>query len=392
MRTNESGLLNPHQINALRDAIEKGAYDPSYVSSISGLGPVEQFEVAFAKAAGGKYALALSSCTAALHAALMALGIGPGDEVIVTPYTWGQSVAPVLFTGATAVFADIDHKTLNIDPNSVESRISNKTKAVIPVHIFGNPADMDALRSISEKHGLAVIADAAQAFGALSKGRKIGALGDAACFSLGRGKAVCGGEGGVLVTNNRQLYERAIALTQHPLRIFKEIISGSTLSFMDELNWNYRTHPLAAVLALADLHSAAERLSHRKSILNTVHQELESIPGIKPIFCYPDDSSAAYGIPLKYNSSELGGISRESFIEQFQDKGIIINSGPIYVPVHLRPTFQRDKKPWLKIVYHSTHQEGSCPVAEKRCKYEELLFFDACTIDRTDTNSTIEKL
>ena len=129
MKGYESGLISPVQAEALREAIKKGSYDPSYVSSISGSGPVEEFEKAFARATGGKYALALSSCTAALHTTLMAFGIGPGDEVIVTPYTWGQSVSPVLFVGATAVFVDIDAKTLNIDPESVENRISDRTRA-----------------------------------------------------------------------------------------------------------------------------------------------------------------------------------------------------------------------------------------------------------------------
>ncbi len=142
MKTNESGIINHAQSEALRHAIEKGACDPSYLTSISGSGPVEEFEQAFAKAAGCKYVVALSSCTAAIHTALMALGIGAGAEVVVSPYSWGQSVSPVLFTGATAVFADIDPDTLTIDPKSVEKRLSNRTKAIIPVHLFGNPANM----------------------------------------------------------------------------------------------------------------------------------------------------------------------------------------------------------------------------------------------------------
>jgi perosamine synthetase len=384
MRTNQSGLLNPHQIDALKDAIEKGVYDPSYVSSISGLGPVEQFEEAFPEAAGGKYALALSSCTAALHTALMALGIGPGDEVIVTPYTWGQSVAPVLFTGATAVFADIEAKTLTIDPKSVENRISKKTKAIIPVHIFGNPADMDALCSIAEKHRLAVIADAAQAFGALSKGRKIGSLGDAACFSLGRGKAVCGGEGGVLVTNSVNLYNRAVALTQHPLRAFREIVDECGTSFLDELNWNYRIHPLAAILGLADLKIADKRVAHRKRILNIVHQELKSTLGIKSIICYSGDSSAACGIPLTYDSEELRGIPRESLIEHLHSKSDMIQPGPVRRPIHLRSTFQCNNKSLHRVGPHHTHRKGSCLVAENRCELHELLLFDVCTLDNIE--------
>jgi perosamine synthetase len=372
-KTYESGLINPFQRRALLDAIEKGSSDPSFISALSGTGPVEEFEEAFARATGGKYALALSSGTAALHTALMASGIGPGDEVIVSPYTWGQSVSPVLFSGATVVFADIDPGTLTLDPVSVESRISNTTKAIIPVHLFGNPADMDTLCSIAERHGLAIIADAAQAFGALSKGRKIGSLGDAACFSLGRGKAVCGGEGGVLVTNSRSIYEQAIAVSQHPIRGYREILSDIDFPLSDELNWNYRIHPLAAVLALAELEVAKERIAYRRNILSTAHQELESIPHINPIHCYLGDSSAAYGIPLTFDCREIKGVSRQAFIESLESQGIMIQAGPVRVPIHLRPTFQQNNTSWLRVVPHPSHQKGSCHVAESRCEYQEML-------------------
>jgi len=305
----ESGLINRFQRDALIRAIESGSRDPSFLSSILGSGPVEEFEEKFARASGGEYAVALSSCTAAIHTALMPLEIAPGDEVVTTPYTWGQSVAPVLFTGATIVFADIDPKTMNIDPNSVADRVSPKTAAILPVHLFGNPADMDALHAIAERHNLAIISDAAQAFGALSKGRKIGSLGDVTCFSLGRGKAVCGGEGGVLVTNNRFIYEQAVAVSQHPLRAYRDIINDSIeVPFWDELGWNYRIHPLAAVLALADLEVAHKRISHRRSILKSIHREFESIPDLDSVNGYPGDRSASYGVPMTYSSSNVGVI------------------------------------------------------------------------------------
>jgi perosamine synthetase len=293
-------------------------------------------------------------------------------------------VSPVLFTGATAVFADIDPTTLTLDSNSVESRITNKTKAILLVHIFGNPADMDSLCLLAEKYGLAVIADAAQAFGALSKGRKMGSLGDAACFSLGRGKAVCGGEGGVLVTNDLQLYEKAIALTQHPFRAFREIVDGSDCLFLDELNWNYRIHPFAAILALADLQVVKERLAHRRKILYIVQQELECLPGINSVTCYPGDLTSAYGVPLTYDSGKFGRLSREKIIELLQAKGIVIQADPIRIPVYMRSTFKQHNNSWIRMVSHYTHKKGSCPKAEFRCKKQELSLFDACTMDRID--------
>jgi perosamine synthetase len=370
--TADSRLLNSAQRRALIRAIKRASCDASYLSSIAGSGPVEEFEEAFAKATGGKYALALSSCTAALHTALMAIGIGPGDEVIVSPYTWGQSVAPVLFTGATAVFADIDSKTLTLDPGSVEDRISSKTKAIIPVHIFGNPADMDALNQIAERHHLAVISDAAQAFGALSKGRKIGSLGDAACYSIGPGKAVFGGEGGVLVTSDRSLYEKAVALSQHPLRTFREV-TFSDFACMDELSWNYRIHPLAAVMALADLEVAPQRIAECRQALNSAYKAIEHIPGLEAIRSYPGDLSSAYRIPLTFDSQKAGGISREEFIHSLQERGLLVEAGPIRVPILLRQTFQNGDSGPYRVASHFSHLKGSCPAVEMRCEKTELV-------------------
>jgi len=385
MKTNKPQILNHDQFQALQHAIEKGAFDPTYLTSISGTGPVEEFEAAFARAVGGRHALALSSCTAAIHTALMALGIGPGNEVIVTPYSWGQSVAPVLFTGATAVFADIDPDTLAIDPESVESRLSSRTRAIIPVHIFGNPANMNALCTIAKRHGLAVISDSAQGFGALSEGRKIASLGDAACFSLGKSKAVCGGEGGVLVTNDKTLYERAVCISQHPLRAFRQVSSQIDLPFLDELNWNYRIHPLASIFALADLKAAFERIRHRQSILNTVCEGLEEVDGVNTISCYHGDFSAAYGVPLTYDFSDR--MSLQSTVEILHSSGLMIQSGPIRVPIHLRPTFQERRSLCGKqIVRHYTHKKESCPVAENRCENQELLLFGASILDKLDLN------
>lgn len=364
--------MNRPQYKAILKAMKKGLSDFSYVSSIEGDGPVKEFEETFARATGAKYGLAFSSCTAALHTALMTFGIGPGDEVIVSPYTWGQSVSPVLFTGATAAFADIDSSTLTLDPESVEEKISSKTKAIIPVHIFGIPADMDAICSIAKKHDLAVIADAAQAFGSLSKGRNIGSLGDVSCFSIGRGKAVYGGEGGVLVTNAEIIYEKAIAISQHPLRSHREILSYTDFSFQDGLRWNYRIHPFAAVLALADLEIAYERVESRKMIMRAVHAEIEHIPGVEPVYCAQSDIQSAYGIPLTYQG--LDGSHRESFVESFRSERIHIQPGPINIPVHLRPTFKKGGFPF-KVIPHASHRKNSCPVAEGRCKNHELIAY-----------------
>lgn len=367
----ESGFIKQGHVKVILDALTKGMTNSTYLSSISGLGPIREFEMAFAKAAGAQYALALSSCTAAIHTALMTLGIRNGDEVIVTPYTWGQSVAPVIFCGATAVFADIDPETCTIDPESIKSRITNETKAILPVHIFGIPADMDQICSIANNNNLYVISDAAQAFGALSKGRKIGSLGDVTCFSLGIGKGVFGGEGGVLVTNNGILYEKAVAISQHPLRAHREVLYDK-IPFMDELGWNYRIHPLSSLLALEGLKYAEARIFQRKEMQNRIQKKLQSNSYVKIIKSHPEDSSSAYSMPLTFNYMGDSGLSRESLIETLQSKSISVQAGPIKVPIHLRSTFHNVTNLSNRISTHITHRKGSCPVAEYRCEHQEL--------------------
>ncbi|WP_419656040.1 DegT/DnrJ/EryC1/StrS aminotransferase family protein [Desulfosarcina variabilis str. Montpellier] len=369
MNLSVAGLMSQDQAEAMTAAIEKAKKDPNYLFSLSGEGPVAEFEQAFAEAVGSKYALALSSCTASLHVALLACGIGPGDEVIVSPYTWGQSVAPVLFVGAIPVFADIDPDTCTLDPKSIVERISDKTKAILPVHIFGIPADMDRIVAFAKKNELAVISDAAQAFGALSKGRKLGGLGDVACYSLGRGKIVCGGEGGVLVTNNRQIYEKAILISQHPMRVFREIFDEME-NRINELNWNYRIHPLAAVLALADLGRTYEKIRHRREIIKTVASGLDGINSIKVLSRYHGDEPSVYGIPLSYSVCTNNNISRENFVDECNKYNIPIQVGPINIPIHYRKEFLNQE-----VLYNN------CPISVLRCKFQELFLIDAVTID-----------
>ncbi|HPI78091.1 MAG TPA: aminotransferase class I/II-fold pyridoxal phosphate-dependent enzyme, partial [bacterium] len=161
---------------------------------------VERFEKAFADYCGTKHCVAVNSGTAALHVALAAAGAGPGDEVIAPPYTFIATVSAIIQQNAVPVFADIDRDTLNIDPARVEEKITRRTKAVVPVHLFGLPADMDMITAIAKRRGIMVIEDACQAHGALYKGRKVGSMGDMACFSFQESKNMAAGEGGAIVT------------------------------------------------------------------------------------------------------------------------------------------------------------------------------------------------
>jgi dTDP-4-amino-4,6-dideoxygalactose transaminase len=365
---NKPGCMSSAQTKSLADALSAAEANPSLLSDLEGCGPVAELEEKFAEVCGVPFALAVSSGTAALHAALLAAGVGPGDEVIVTPYSWPQSVAPVVCTGAMPVFADIDPKTLNIDPEKVARLVSEKTRAIIPVHLFGNPADMARLQTIAKDAGALLIADAAHALGASLEERPVGTWGDAACFSLGRGKLVCGGEGGVLVTRSVKLYESALALTQHPERVRRRLGPRFPIHF----GLNYRIHPLAAVLALAELKQMNVRLDHRRRVRIQV---LEALGDCKEVQVPPsaaDATTAAYGVHL----CTEGSLSRDTLVASARAEGLALRCGPVREPLHLTLAGQ-----YRRFVSSTSKTESACPAAEEVCRSRELWLLSALDMD-----------
>lgn len=205
---------------------------------------VQAFEAAFAAYCGVRHAVAVSSGTAALHTALLAAGVGPGDEVITTSFTFIASANAILMTGARPVFADIEPDTFNLDPEAVAAVITPRTKAILPVHLFGQPCDMDALNALAAQYGLVVIEDACQAHGAELHGRRVGGLGLAACFSFYPTKNMIAGEGGMVTTNDDGLAERARLIRNH----------GSSRRYYHEMiGYNYRMMDLTAAIGLVQL-------------------------------------------------------------------------------------------------------------------------------------------
>ena len=204
---------------------------------------VEQFEQGFAELIGAKHAIAVSSGTAALHVALLAHGIGPGDEVITSPFTFIATANAVLYTGARPVFVDISPDTFNLDPAQIEERITPRTKAILPVHLYGHPADMPSIMRIAARHGLTVIEDACQAHGAAIGGRRVGSFGTS-CFSFYATKNVTTAEGGIVTTNDEKIAERLRMLRSH----------GQSERYRHEfLGFNYRLTDLQAAIGLAQL-------------------------------------------------------------------------------------------------------------------------------------------
>lgn len=370
--------MSPFQVAMLQHAAAMGHRDPSWLSDLEAAGMVAELEKEMARFLGVRHVLALSSGTAALHAALLAFGIGQGDEVIVTPYSWGQSVSPVLFTGATPVFADILPDTLCLDPQSVSDRIGPRTKAILPVHLFGEITPMGPFLEIARKYGLAVIADGAHALGAEVGGISAARFGDVCCYSLGRGKLVSGGEGGLLATDDTGIFQRAMALTQHPFRSRREF--GFDCDFAHDLGLNYRLHPLAAALAVASFYDLHIHLAHRRAIWTSFNDGLGRTPALRPVSSASSDSWAAYGLPLSWEGDPG---KRHIFTGLAQEKGVPLRCGPVRSPLHIR--IGKADLPF-KVKQHPSHLAGSCPVAEAHCADKELWALSALDIDIIDYN------
>jgi len=234
---------------------------------------VRAFEAAFARFCGVDHAVATNTGTAALHVALLALEIGSGDEVITTPLSCIASANPILFQGASPVFADVDRETYNVDPADVEKRITPRTKAILPVHLYGHPADMDGLREVAERYGLPVIEDASQAAGAQYKGRRVGGLGTVAAFSLYANKIVTAGEGGILTTPDARLAERMIAIRnfgQPPGRHFIHPFLGG----------NYKMSDLHASIGRVQLERVERFIEQRRRNVVALNRALAPLRGL----------------------------------------------------------------------------------------------------------------
>ena len=235
---------------------------------------IEQFEAEFAAFLGVKHAVTTTSGTTAIHLALATLGITKGDEVIVPDFTMMGSILPVLYCGATPVFVDAEPKTFNIDPSLIEKKITKKTKAILPVHLYGRSADMDPILAIAKKHGIPVIEDAAEAHGATYKGRICGSMGDAACFSFYANKIITTGEGGMFVTNNDQLAARA--------RTLKDLAHSAQKRFWHaEMGFNYRMTNLQAAVGLGQLKHIDEFIKHKQWMADRYQAGLKDVKGLR---------------------------------------------------------------------------------------------------------------
>ena len=328
-------IITKEDEEAILDVIRGG--------KMSGTDITKQFEKEFAAWQGSKYALGFNNGTGSLHAAMYACKVGVGDEIISPSATYWATIAPVFSLGGTVVFADIDPKTLCIDPNDIEHRITERTKAIMVVHYLGHPCDMDPIMAIARKHGLKVIEDVSHAQGGLYKGRKVGSIGDVGAMSLMSGKSLAIGEAGMLVTDDREIYERAIAFGHYERFRAGEIETEYLKPFVGLPlgGYKYRMHQASSAVGRVQLKYYDERCVEIRKAMNYFWDLLEGVPGLEAHRTPKNSDSnmggwyAARGL---FNSEELGGLSVTRFCEAVRAEGYQTSAGANR-PLHLHSVF-----------------------------------------------------
>ncbi len=341
---------------------------------------VKQFERKWADNYGYKHAISVNSWTTGLMTAVGAIGIGPGDEVIVSPYTMSASATAILFYGGIPVFADIDKDTFNITAASIEPRISPRTKAIMVVHIFGQTAEMEAIMTLARKYKLKVIEDGAQSPGLNYNGKPICGFGDIGGFSLNYHKHIHTGEGGMLVTNDDQVALRCQLIRNHGENLVED---QRIEDLTNMLGSNYRMTELQAAIGIAQLDRLDGYVAHRQRLAAYFGSQLDAIPGLTPAKVAKSAEHAYYLYPVKYDAS-VTGISRKAFVEAVNAELPRVNvweqTGFIegYIkPLYLAPLYQKKIAmgpagfPWSAnpgIEYN--YQKGICPIVERMYDFD----------------------
>lgn len=313
---------------------------------------VQKLESAFRNYFGVEHAIALNSATAALHASLIACGIGQGDEVIVTPYSFSSSASCALMVGAKPVFADIQDDIFCLDPLKVFNAVTPRTKAIIPVHLCGHPADMRGIMSVAAQYHLTVIEDAAQAIGAkYTRGRYAGTIGDCGIFSFNQSKHINTGEGGMLITHRDDIARKVRAVRNHGE------ISDPSLKL---LGYNYRLCEIEAALALEQFKKLDEMTDRRIELTSRMSEALSQIEGFTPPVTYPDCKHVFYTYAVKYDADKVG-MPRDEFQDRMIESGVYFGKGYVK-PLYLLPIYQQ-----------FGYGKGLCPITERMYESELMV-------------------
>ena len=318
---------------------EDAALEVLRAGKMSGTDVTMEFEKQFAEWHGVKYALGHNTGTASLHGAMFGIGLGVGDEIICQSMTYWASVLPAMNLGATIVYAEIDPDTLTLDPKDVEKKITDKTKAIMVVHYFGHPTDMDPIMEVAEKHGIKVIEDVSHAHGALYKGRLVGTIGHVGAMSCMAGKSLAIGEAGMLITNDKKIYERAAAFGHYERTGSLEDPELKKFAGLPLGGFKYRMHQLSSAVGRVQLKYYKERVEEIQKAMNRFWDLLEGAPGLKAHRPPKESGStmggwyAAHGL---FVPEELDGLSVQKFCEALRAEGVSTGPGANLL-MHLHP-------------------------------------------------------
>ncbi len=345
---------------------------------------VKELEEKIADYVGSKYAVAVSNGTAALHAACFAAGIKEGDEVITTPLTFAASANCILYQGGIPVFADIDPETYNIDVKEVEKKITQKTRAIIPVDYTGQAVDLDPILELAEKYNLIVIEDAAHALGTEYKGKKVGSISHMTEFSLHPVKHITTGEGGVITTDNEEYYKKLMLFRTHGITREKDLLfnkeEGPWYYEQLELGYNYRITDIQCALGISQLNKLDKFIQRRRELVKKYDEYLSQIDGVI-IPCEAEYSNSSWHLYVIQIELEKFRVGRKEIFEALKAENIGVNVH--YIPVYYHPYYQ-------KLGY----KKGICPVAERL--YERIitlpLFPRMTDTDLEDVVEAVEKV
>jgi perosamine synthetase len=394
VRKNKSWPDWPYVDKNVLDSIEKTTQSGIWCRIQAKDGTVPTFEKEYAEMLGVTRCVAVGSGTQALHTAVEALGLGPGDEVITSPYTDPGTIAAILSARALPVLADIDRYSFQVDPDDVERRINKNTKAIMPVHMMGQPADMDRFLEIARKHNLFLIEDSCQAHFAKFRGKMLGSLGDIGCFSHQSSKVLACGEGGSIISNNADLMEQCYTVQNH---------GTSKHGRTETIGPKYRMNEFEGAILLGQLPTVLERHALRNKNANYLTSKIKDIPGITPQKLYDGtEEGSFYLYTMNYNKDEYSGVPRETYLKALAAEGIGLSP---YIKNGLH------KEPWVdniinRKVYQQMYgknrleefkEEMACPVCDLICDEEMVMLWASgpllgTTADMDDVINALAKV